>query len=618
MKPIIAVIGNANIDNDFEKQAIAFNIGKNIIDNGFILATGGLGGVMEYASKGAKESKKYSGNSIIGVLPDYHSENANEFIDLPISTGFGISRNLILISMANAVIAIGGGSGTLNEISAAWQLNKLIIALKTSGWSEKLFGQSLDSRRNDIIFGAENAEMAIQIMIEKLPQYINNKFTGVHKSRISKIKAEQIIISYFSLKIPLTFLGQGSEGFVFSDKKHIYKLIDKEKNVLDLYWKLSALSESIVSANNLSGFIPFNVFHLKQEDLIIIQSENKDSYDFPLNKTIEKDKFIILLKEFKKIKWVHTDFQPKNLRVSKNTDLIASDIGHSLYPYTDDLYKSMCRRAFITFKLQCKLNDFDSFKKHLTLVNTKEDFSLLKEFNFDLNEIKTEFFDFYNEIITPNKKDILNPLINSILLKKAEIKTVFDYGSGYGDISQVLNCSKFSVTSFEPDKNIIKKYKKSYYKDINIIDTASKNELLKTSNKFDCVLCSLVLCHELAGDELQRIEIIDQIMIELNVLSVKYILIVICNPLYTYQQHSSLQERILPANFNYSNSVQYSKLIKSSKRQRYDIHRPISFYEKLFQKTHLKIVEIHQTSDNEINKNAISNSDFMLFLLEKQ
>ena len=194
MKQIIAIIGNANIENDIEKQKISYELGKLIIDSGYILATGGLGGVMEFASKGAQSSKKYTENSIIGVLPDYHSENANQFIDIAFPTGLGLGRNLMLISLSNAVIAVGGGSGTLNEISAAWQMNKLIIGLKTNGWSEKLCGQALDKRRDDIIFCAESANKAIEILNEKIKIYQNKKFDGIKKSQTKNNK----LIEYFS------------------------------------------------------------------------------------------------------------------------------------------------------------------------------------------------------------------------------------------------------------------------------------------------------------------------------------------------------------------------------------------------------------------------------------
>ncbi len=194
MKQIVAVIGNANIENDINKQKTSLELGKLIIDNGYILATGGLGGVMEYVSKGAKNSKRYTENSIIGILPDYHSENANPYIDIAFPTGLGLGRNLILISLSNAVIAVGGGSGTLNEISAAWQMNKLIIGLKVAGWSEKLCGQALDKRRDDIIFCADTAKDAIKIVNEKIEIYRDKKFSGIKKSQTEKEK----LIEYFS------------------------------------------------------------------------------------------------------------------------------------------------------------------------------------------------------------------------------------------------------------------------------------------------------------------------------------------------------------------------------------------------------------------------------------
>ena len=173
------------------------------------MATGGLGGEMEYASKGAKSSSKYVPNSIIGVLPDYHSDNANAYIDLAIPTGMGLTRNLLLISMSHAVIAVGGGSGTLNEISAAWQMNKLIIGMQIDGWSGKLCGHFLDDRRDDIIFCATNAREAIKILNSKIKDYQLRKFIGVTKPRIKKEKAEIIIKNYFKINKKLKFLGKG-------------------------------------------------------------------------------------------------------------------------------------------------------------------------------------------------------------------------------------------------------------------------------------------------------------------------------------------------------------------------------------------------------------------------
>ena len=188
-KKIIAVIGNANIEGDLKKQKTAFELGQLIINHDFVLATGGLGGVMEYASQGAKSSKNYQGNSILGILPSYDSDDANAYVDIAIPTGLGLARNLVLISTADVVIAVGGGSGTLNEISAAWQMNKLIIGLQVGGWSEKLGNKTLDERRNDVVLPAENPKAALKILQSKIGDYQMKKFAGVKVGRNKNDKA---------------------------------------------------------------------------------------------------------------------------------------------------------------------------------------------------------------------------------------------------------------------------------------------------------------------------------------------------------------------------------------------------------------------------------------------
>lgn len=396
MKQIIAVIGNANIENDIEKQKISFELGKLIIDNGFILATGGFGGVMEYASKGARKSKNYTENSIIGVLPDYNSDNANKYIDIAIPTGFGLARNLMLISMSNAVIAVGGGSGTLNEISASWQMNKLIIGLQVNGWSKKLCGKALDERRNDIIFCAKNAQEAIDLLNSKISYYQIRKFTGINKPRIKKDKAGNIIKTHFSIKNELAFLGKGSEGFVFTDKHNVFKLIDNSQQPLELYWTLLSLSETLQNETETIAFPKFEVSYLEKN--ILIKYKYEVTSEFIENTNIHIDKFINLLKQFRRIKWTLTDFKPQNLRLTEKGDLFVIDIGRSFMPISEYLFKSMCRRAFVTYKLQGKLLNTQNVKLYLSKVNEFIDFSLMSELGFDENVLKQEFYEFCKRI----------------------------------------------------------------------------------------------------------------------------------------------------------------------------------------------------------------------------
>lgn len=144
--PQIAIIGgNEKICTKKDYQ-IAIEVGKILIDSNCRIFTGGYGGVMEAVSKGAKKSKNYRDGVIIAIIPDLDKRKANEYSDIIIATGMGFSRNQILIATCDLVIAIGGGAGTLNEMSYAWQLVKPIFAFKTSGWSKKLAGKYIDYR----------------------------------------------------------------------------------------------------------------------------------------------------------------------------------------------------------------------------------------------------------------------------------------------------------------------------------------------------------------------------------------------------------------------------------------------------------------------------------------
>jgi uncharacterized protein (TIGR00725 family) len=179
VRSIIAVIGIGSLTENDPIYISAVEIGKLLIDHGYRLVTGGLGGVMEAASRGAHNSDRYLDGDVIGFLPGFQKEDANEFVDIPIPTGLGIGRNMILTN-ADAVIAIGGGAGTLSEMAFAWQKGKLIIAIDAPGWSRKLGGEKIDHRTRhphipqDRIFKAGSALEAMKILDEMLPLYIHD------------------------------------------------------------------------------------------------------------------------------------------------------------------------------------------------------------------------------------------------------------------------------------------------------------------------------------------------------------------------------------------------------------------------------------------------------------
>lgn len=119
----IGVIGSGRPHPKWDGWAAA--VGREIARAGEILVCGGLSGVMAAAAKAASEA----GGLTVGILPGAEAEDANPGISIPIPTGLGEGRNLIVVLASDALIAIGGGAGTLSEIGFALKLHKPLILL---------------------------------------------------------------------------------------------------------------------------------------------------------------------------------------------------------------------------------------------------------------------------------------------------------------------------------------------------------------------------------------------------------------------------------------------------------------------------------------------------------
>ena len=131
-KVFVGVIGAGKCSKKI--FTLAEEVGKEIAKSGAILVCGGLGGVMEGAAKGAKEAKGIT----IGILPGVSKEEANPYIDIPIITGIGEGRNLMVIRSSDAIIALPGKYGTLSELSFAIKLEKPVVGISTWDISERI------------------------------------------------------------------------------------------------------------------------------------------------------------------------------------------------------------------------------------------------------------------------------------------------------------------------------------------------------------------------------------------------------------------------------------------------------------------------------------------------
>lgn len=121
----IAVVGGSKCSA--EESRLAYEVGAAIARRGGTVVCGGGSGVMEAASRGAKEA----GGMVFGILPGESSHEGNSHLTAAIATGIGEARNAIVARTADAVIAVGGEYGTLSEIALALKMNKPVVGLKS-------------------------------------------------------------------------------------------------------------------------------------------------------------------------------------------------------------------------------------------------------------------------------------------------------------------------------------------------------------------------------------------------------------------------------------------------------------------------------------------------------
>lgn len=145
---IIAVIGDSSCSAEEAKLAEA--VGEQLAQHGATVICGGLGGVMEAVCRGAMSK----GGLTVGILPGEDSNLANPWVSIPVVTGIGEARNVAVVKSAQAVIAIGGGYGTLSEIAYALKSSIPVIGLNT--WA-----LSRNGREDDLIIKVHGAAEAV-------------------------------------------------------------------------------------------------------------------------------------------------------------------------------------------------------------------------------------------------------------------------------------------------------------------------------------------------------------------------------------------------------------------------------------------------------------------------
>lgn len=152
-EPYVAVCGPG--DASWREVAWAEEIGRRLAEAGAVLVCGGMTGVMDGAARGAASR----GGVCVGILPGADRAEASPHLTVAVATGLGEARNALVVRAADAVIAVGGGWGTLSEIALALKVGTPVVGLAT--WEP-----AKDGRPTEGVLRASSPEEAVSLALE--------------------------------------------------------------------------------------------------------------------------------------------------------------------------------------------------------------------------------------------------------------------------------------------------------------------------------------------------------------------------------------------------------------------------------------------------------------------
>ena len=128
MKPrrkIVTVFGSSRPHTGDVQYAAAQQLGAELAGRGFVVCSGGYGGVMEVVSRGAKEA----GGSMLAITASFFKTHVNDWVDEEIRVKTWQERLFELVKRGHGYVACPGGTGTLVELAVVWEmLNKGAMA----------------------------------------------------------------------------------------------------------------------------------------------------------------------------------------------------------------------------------------------------------------------------------------------------------------------------------------------------------------------------------------------------------------------------------------------------------------------------------------------------------
>jgi SAM-dependent methyltransferase/glycosyltransferase involved in cell wall biosynthesis len=415
--------------------------------------------------------------------------------------------------------------------------------------------------------------VSAQFSEEKVSLFTNNLWTGIEEglqkymegfsysrelyarnlTRVAndeqKTRAKTMITNHFGLK-SIQLIGSGQEGLVYSDGHHAFKYFLAGVNHFGP-GMLEFLKEKLASNKGLKHIASLENILIKGNELVTISRfiEGSEYHVGYLRDLIE------LLSECKQNGIALTNLGPSNLRVGPQ-GLVYVDIGRSVVPYSDQLFREMCKRAYITYRWHFH----PDLKKILTQSLSDENIPELFGLNWFLNAIEEK--DVHNQ---------MNQLLIETCLKDGG-KKIFDYGCGTGSVADELARRGASVSCFDIDLTRFKERKHENL--VECVEREDLNRLLKSGETFDVALCNLVLC--VVEDKTE----IKKIFRNLRQLvgSSGRVVVGICSPFFLGSGSTPSQYLYDVDESRYNEHFRFMLKVKTTGRVREEWHRPLDWY----------------------------------------
>lgn len=170
MNKTITIFGSALPKEDDEQYKFAYQLGAALAKNGFNICTGGYGGIMEAASKGAFDNAGF----VYGVTVELWDKNPNPYITVEVREQKLFERITKLLELGDAYVILQGGTGTLLEFAAVWEFaNKNLqqpkpVICHSQMWKEIVEAMNkqmlLENRRNDLVKCSDSVEEIVEYL----------------------------------------------------------------------------------------------------------------------------------------------------------------------------------------------------------------------------------------------------------------------------------------------------------------------------------------------------------------------------------------------------------------------------------------------------------------------